>query len=94
MLWLLIVTSVLVLLIAPLRQGFFAHWRFTIPAAGALVGGLVLTAFLVSFGVPAWAMLILPPLLALHIGAAGKAWLDQNLGPRTDRGGQESGRGM
>jgi len=92
MFWLLVVVSVLVLLIAPLRKGFFTHWRFTIPAAGALVGGLMFAGFLVSFGVPAWAMLILPPLLALHIGAACKAWLDQNLGPRNEQGGQEHGR--
>ena len=60
MLWLLILASVLVLLIAPLRRGFFANWRFTIPAVAALIGGLVLTCFLVVFGAPAWTMISAP----------------------------------
>ena len=50
-------------------------------AVGGLIGGLLFTGFLVRFGVPAWAMLFLPPLMAFSCGAAGKAWLDQNFGP-------------
>jgi hypothetical protein len=81
MFWIPIAAVLLVVLIAPIRNAFFGAWRFMLPAIGGLVGGLLFTSFLVGFGVPAWAMLVLPPLLAFSCGAAGKAWLDQNFGP-------------
>jgi len=81
----LIIISLLILVIAPIRQRFFAAWRFTIPAVAGLVIGICLAAFLVSFGVPAWAMLFLPFVMARGLGAAGKQWFDENLRPPKDR---------
>jgi hypothetical protein len=85
MLWLLVLIPLLVLGVAPLRRAFLTAWRFTFPAALGFLGGAVLSAFLVGFGVPALVMLILPPLLALQMGAFGKAWFDQNFGPSKDQ---------
>lgn len=82
---LLVIIFLLVLAIAPIRQRFFAAWRFTIPAVAGLVVGLVLAAFLVSFGVPAWTMLFLPFVMAFGLGAEGKRWFDENFGPPKDR---------
>lgn len=84
MLW-LIVIILLILVIAPIRQRFFAAWRFTIPAVAGWVVGIVLAAFLVSFGVPAWVMLFLPFVMAMGLGAEGKRWFDGNFGPPKDR---------
>ena len=71
-----------VLLIAgPLRRGMLAAWRFTFPAAAGLIGGFILAAFLVRFGLPGWTMLFLPCVFAMGIGSAGKQWLDENFGP-------------
>jgi len=81
--WLLMV-GLTIVLVAPLRRAFFCSWRFTVPAVAALLGGLVFTAWLVGFGIPGWAMLFLPPVMALGVGAGAKQWLDQNLGPPRD----------
>ena len=80
----LIIISLLILVIAPIRQRFFAAWRFTIPAVAGLVVGICLAGFLVSFGVSAWAMLFLPFAIALGLGAEGKRWFDENFGPPKD----------
>ena len=78
MIWLLLLFLLsVVVLVGPLRRA----WRFCIPAVLGATGGIFLTAFLVRFGVPGWAFLFLPPLLALQCGAVGKAWLDANYGP-------------
>jgi hypothetical protein len=80
MFWLIAIV-LLVLVIAPLRNAFFAAWRFTIPAAAGLIAGVALAAFLVRFGLPGWTMLFMPCVFAMGIGSAGKQWLDENFGP-------------
>jgi uncharacterized membrane protein len=79
--WILLAIPALLLVAGPLRRRFLSAWRFTIPAVAGLVVGIVLAAFLVSFGLPAWTMLFLPCVFAMGIGSAGKQWLDENFGP-------------
>ncbi len=84
MLW-LIIMFLAFLAIAPIRQRFFATWRFTLPALAGLVIGLYLAAFLVTFGTPPWTMLFLPAVMAIGLGTEGRRWLDKNFGPPRDR---------
>jgi len=83
--WILLAIPALLLVGGPLRRRFLTAWRFTIPAVAGLVVGICLAGFLVSFGVPAWAMLFLPFVMAMGLGAEGKRWFDENFGPPKDR---------
>jgi len=83
--WILLVIPALLLVAGLLRRRFLSAWRFTIPAVAGLVAGFVLAAFLVRFGVPGWAMLFLPFVMAMGLGAAGKQWFDENLGSPKDK---------
>ena len=83
--WILLAITAVLLVTGPLRRRFVNAWRFALPAAAGLVVGLVLAALLVSFGVPGWAMLLLPPTMALGLGAEGRKWFDDNLGPPRER---------
>jgi len=80
MLWLLILASVLVLLIAPLRQGFIANWRFTVPLVVSLAVGFVVGSFLLGFGLPPYVLLLGPAAAVLVVAPALRAWLGENLG--------------
>ena len=78
--WVLIIGVVLFLLVGPLRRLFFAAWRFTFPSFVGATLAMLVSAKIVNAGAPALIMFIAPIMAFFMIGAAGKQWLDSNLG--------------
>ncbi len=78
--WLLLLLVVL-LVAGPLRRRFLRAWRFTFPAVLGGVVGYVLATMFVSYGSPRWLLTFGLFAGAFILGAAGKKWLDENLGP-------------
>ena len=80
MTWIL-AAIVLVFLIGSLRRAVYAVWRFVFPGLVGAVLALMLSARVVDLGAPAWMLLACPVAAFFMIGAAGKEWFDQHLGP-------------
>ena len=81
MTWLLILASVAVLLLAPLRRAYLSAWRFTVPVTIAIFATIMLLGVFGSFGLPCWVVLVLIILIALEMGFEGKRLLDENFSP-------------
>lgn len=80
MTWIL-AAIVLVFLIGPIRHIIYTVWRFVFPGLVGAVLALMLSARVVELGAPAWIVLACPVAAFFMIGAAGKEWFDQHLGP-------------
>jgi len=80
MIWIL-AAIVFVFLIGPLRRVVFAVWRFAFPGLVGAILAFMLSARIVDMGAPAWILLACPVMAFFMIGAAGKEWFDQHLGP-------------
>lgn len=80
MTWIL-AAIVLVFLIRPLRRAVYAVWRFVFSGLVGAALALMLSARVVELGAPAWIVLACPVAAFFMIGAAGKEWFDQHLGP-------------
>jgi hypothetical protein len=70
----------LLLLLGPLRRGFFRNWRFTLPACLTGAVAWVLVSGAKQPGDPWWMPWAVAFFAGLGAGAAGKEWLDQVFG--------------
>lgn len=97
MIYLLIVLLILIMILRPLRQIFFAWPTFFIPAAaGAVVAAAIGEYVMVKACVPWPLSFLIPGAMAagaaIGLGGSCKAWCDQTLGERNQRRGGNGNR--
>ena len=81
MFW-LIVVFLFMLMVAPIRQAFFASWRFTLPAITGFVFALVMLRNVMKLNLPGFAVLGIGILVAIEAGVVGLQCLNETFGSK------------